>query len=90
MTPAQIIDAHPRARLACDRVAAVLRGERPDRVPFMDSYLEGFAERYRRERGLPPDASLAERFDHDLVLLAPSWDRGRARRGSWSWEAMDS
>ncbi len=66
-----LIDAHPRARLACDRVARVVRGQRPDRVPFIDSYWKEFGERYLRERGLPPGTSLAERFDHDLVLLAP-------------------
>jgi hypothetical protein len=66
-----LIDPHPRARLACDRVARVARGQTPDRVPFIDSYWEEFVQRYLRERGLPPDASMPEHFDHDLVLLAP-------------------
>lgn len=82
MTPAQIIDSHPRARLACDRVAAVVGGRKPDRVPFIDGYWPEFAERYRREHGLATDASLAELFDHDLVLLAPVM-------GPWPSEARE-
>lgn len=75
-TPAQIIQSSARARLACERVRAVVEGRTPDRVPFIDSYWESFARRYRADRGLPPDASLEEHFDHDLVLLAP-------RMGPW-------
>lgn len=66
-----IINAHPRAKLACDRVNAVINGRRPDRIPFIDNYWSEFRERYLRERGLPPDTSMSERFDHDLVILAP-------------------
>ena len=77
-----MIDSHPRACLARERVASVLRGATPDRVPFIDNYWEEFAARYRADRGLPPDASLAERFDHDLVLLAPTM-------GPWPSEAKE-
>ena len=66
-----IIDENPRAQAACRRVARVIRGEVPDRVPFIDHYWAEFAERYRRERGLPADTSLEERFDHDLWILDP-------------------
>lgn len=66
-----IINAHSRAKLACERVSAVLNGQVPDRVPFSDNYWLGFTERYLRERGLPPGSSLAEHFDHDLVVMAP-------------------
>jgi hypothetical protein len=66
-----LVDPHPRARQACARVAAVTRGGVPDRVPFIDSYWNEFADRYRRERGLPAEASLPERFDHDYCILAP-------------------
>ena len=62
-----IIHAHPRAKLAYDRVRAVVNGQRPDRVPFSDSFWQEFAHRYREDRGLPPDASLAERFDFDYA-----------------------
>jgi len=78
----RVIDAHPRAKLARERVARVVRGETPDRVPFIDSYWPEFADRYRAERGLAPEASLAERFDHDLVLLAPAM-------GPWPAEARE-
>ena len=66
----EIIDAHPRAKLATDRVRAVVNGGVPDRVPFFDSFWPEFAERYRKDRGLPPDASLAEHFDFDYVGTA--------------------
>lgn len=66
-----VIDANPRARLARERVRRVLGGDTPDRVPFYDNYWPEFAERYIRERGLAPGASLTEHFDHDLVLLVP-------------------
>jgi hypothetical protein len=71
-SPSAIISASPRATLACERVRAVLQGRIPDRVPFNDSYWEEFSDRYRTERGLPADASLEDRFDHDFVILAPN------------------
>ncbi|MFC1582820.1 uroporphyrinogen decarboxylase family protein [Planctomycetota bacterium] len=75
-----MIDAHPRARQACDRVSAVINGRTPDRIPFSDSYWAGFTENYRRERDLPADTSMREHFDHDLVILAPTM-------GPWPSEA---
>jgi hypothetical protein len=66
-----IINAYPRAKLACERTKAVINGRRPDRIPFSDNYWPGFVERYLRERSLPPDTSMAEYFDHDMVVLAP-------------------
>ena len=62
-----IISKHPRAQLAVDRVTAVINGKQPDRVPFSDGLWAEFAVRYRVDRGLPPDASMAERFDYDYT-----------------------
>ena len=67
-----IIDAHPRAKLAFDRVEAVTRGRIPDRVPFCDYFWPAFAKRYRRERNLAPEVTLAEHFDFDYQdTMAP-------------------
>ena len=62
----------PRARLAYQRIRAVIDRKQPDRVPFSDSYWHEFRTRYLRERGLSAKTSLAEHFDHDLVVLAPT------------------
>jgi hypothetical protein len=77
-----VIDSHARARLAKDRVAAVLYGGVPDRVPFIDNYWPEFTERYLRDRGLAQETSLPLHFDHDLVLLAPVM-------GPWPAEARE-
>jgi uroporphyrinogen decarboxylase len=78
----RLIDSHPRARIARDRVARVVHGGTPDRIPFVDNYWPEFAERYRVERNLSPGASLAERFDHDFALLTPVM-------GPWPSEARE-
>ncbi len=78
----RIIESHPRAALARERVQRVVSGRVPDRVPFIDHYWNEFAQRYVSDRGLPPDTSLEERFDHDLLLLAP-------RMGPWPREARE-
>lgn len=82
----RIIESHPRARLACDRVARVVRGGLPDRVPFIDSYWPEFTERYLGEHGLPPDTPMTERFDHDLLLLSPVMGPWPAQAGVLSRE----
>lgn len=63
------VQAHPRAKLAYDRIQAVINGQQPDRIPFSDSFWPAFTERYRQERGLPSDASLADHFDFDYAGL---------------------
>lgn len=78
-----IIHAHPRARLAFDRVEAVVHGRIPDRVPFCDFFWPEFVERYRKDRDLDANASLAEHFDFDYHdLLTP-------RHGPWPGRAGD-
>lgn len=72
----------PRARLAHARVRAVIDGQRPDRIPFYDSYWHEFRERYLQERGLPPETSLAEHFDHDIQVLTPVM-------GPWPGDRLD-
>ena len=79
-----IINSRDRAKLACERVQRVIDGDAPDRIPFFDSYWPEFETRYIRERGLSPDISLAEHFDHDLALLAPDmgpWPDDEAELG---------
>ena len=72
---------HPRALKAYERVRAVLSGEVPDRVPFIDNYWPQFRERYLAERGLPPATDLRERFDHDFVLMPPVMGPWPSRAG---------
>ncbi len=40
-----------------DRMNKALRHEEPDRVPISDFFWGGFVERWRKELGLPSDAS---------------------------------
>ena len=51
-----------------ERVATVLSGGVPDRVPIYDSYWGATIERWRRE-GLPHDVSPADYFEHDIVRI---------------------
>ena len=67
-----IINSHPRAKRACDRVRAVIDGTTPDRIPFFDSYWPAFESRYRSDRNLAAGLPLSEHFDHDYVILAPT------------------
>lgn len=77
----------PRARLAYERVRAAIDGKQPDRVPFHDHYWPGFRTRYLCERHLPPETSLQERFDHDLVVLAPVMGPWPSRSGEVGHDA---
>jgi uroporphyrinogen decarboxylase len=52
---------------AQERVARVLAGDVPDRVPMMDSYWETTVARWRRE-GLPPDVSPNTYFGTDEIV----------------------
>ena len=84
MSAASLVST-PRARLAVERVQAVLDGRCPDRIPFCDSYWPEFRTRYLRERGLPPGTSLATHFDHDFQEMAPTmgpWPSDRADLGA--------
>ena len=78
--PIEIINAHARARLACDRVRAVIHGRQPDRIHFCDSPWAEFTQRYLRERGLPAETSIAEHFDFDYTIMQPE-------TGPWPSEA---
>lgn len=51
-----------------ERVAAVMSGGEPDRVPYQDSYWATTVERWQRE-GLPADVSPAEHFGCEIVRL---------------------
>ncbi len=51
-----------------ERVATILSGGVPDRVPIYDSYWGATIERWRRE-GLPQDVSPADYFEHDIVRI---------------------
>ena len=78
----KVAEFGPRARLAYERVRAVIDGKQPDRVPFSDSYWPEFRTRYLCDRGLPAETSLQERFDHDLVVLAPVMGPWPAQSGT--------
>jgi len=53
---------------ARERVAKVLRGERPDRVPIHESFWEATANAWRQE-GLPEDVSPDDYFTTEIRLL---------------------
>jgi len=54
-----------------ERVLATLKFEKPDRVPIYDSFWEEFVEAWRREKGLPNEADIADYYGLDLVVVVP-------------------
>jgi hypothetical protein len=54
-----------------ERVLAALKFEKPDRVPIYDSFWEEFVEAWRREKGLPNEADIADYYGLDLVVVVP-------------------
>jgi len=52
-----------------ERIAAILRGEVPDRIGTFDSYWEETLERWRQE-GMPENTKPEEYFDHDFRLFS--------------------
>ena len=57
-----------------ERMAKALSHQEPDRVPVSDFYWGGFVERWRKELGLPPDASPYHHYDLDWIVTVPNMD----------------
>ncbi len=57
-----------------DRMNKALRHEEPDRVPISDFFWGSFAERWRRELGLPADANPYYHYDLDWIVTVPNMD----------------
>ncbi len=57
-----------------DRMNQALRHEEPDRVPISDFFWGSFIERWRRDLGLPADASPYYRYDLDWIVTVPNMD----------------
>ncbi|MCX6906042.1 MAG: hypothetical protein NTW03_21695 [Verrucomicrobia bacterium] len=61
-------------RRKLERMNKALRHEEPDRVPISDFFWGGFTERWRRELGLPADASPYYHYDLDWIVTVPNMD----------------
>jgi len=57
-----------------DRMNRALRHEEPDRVPISDFFWGSFTERWRRDLGLPSDASPYYHYDLDWIVTLPNMD----------------
>jgi hypothetical protein len=57
-----------------ERMNKALRHEEPDRVPISDFFWGAFLERWRRELGLPADASPLSHYDLDWTVITPNLD----------------
>jgi uroporphyrinogen decarboxylase len=57
-----------------DRVRRALSFQEPDRVPRFDLYWKEFVDLWSREKGLGPDASIADYYDLDLASCVPNID----------------
>lgn len=64
----------PNTLKKLDRMNAALRHEEPDRVPISDFFWGAFVERWRRELGLPADASPLTHYDLDWTVITPNLD----------------
>ncbi|MCX6929667.1 MAG: hypothetical protein NT154_41600 [Verrucomicrobia bacterium] len=57
-----------------ERLNKALRHEEPDRVPIGDFFWGGFTRRWRKELGLPDDASPYYHYDLDWIVTVPNMD----------------
>ena len=57
-----------------ERMNKALSHQEPDRVPISDFFWGGFTERWRRELGLPADASPYYHYDLDWIVTVPNMD----------------
>jgi hypothetical protein len=64
----------PNTLRKLERMNAALRHQNPDRVPISDFFWGGFTERWRRELGLPADASPYYHYDLDWIVTVPNMD----------------
>jgi hypothetical protein len=56
------------------RMRTALSHQEPDRVPISDFFWGGFIRRWRRELGLPDDASPYYHYDLDWIATVPNMD----------------
>ena len=59
------------AMSAEERVLAVFRFEKPDRMPRYDSYWDEFIEMWRTERNPPEDAEIRSYYGMDIEIVIP-------------------
>jgi uroporphyrinogen decarboxylase len=57
-----------------ERMNCALRHQEPDRVPVSDFFWGSFIERWRRELGLPADATPYYHYDLDWIVTVPNMD----------------
>jgi len=57
-----------------ERMNAALAHREPDRVPISDFFWGGFIERWRKELGLPDDASPYYHYDLDWIVTVTNMD----------------
>jgi hypothetical protein len=57
-----------------ERMNKALHHEEPDRVPISDFFWGAFVERWRRELGLPRDATPLSHYDLDWTVITPNLD----------------
>ncbi len=60
--------------LKLERMNKTLRHKEADRVPVSDFFWGSFLERWRRELGLPKDASIYKYYDLDWIATIPNMD----------------
>ncbi len=61
-------------RRKLERLNAALQHREPDRVPVSDFFWGGFTRRWRKELGLPDDASPYYHYDLDWIVTVPNMD----------------
>ena len=59
------------AMTSTQRVLAALDFRRPDRVPRYDNYWPEFIDAWRAEKGLPPEADIAQHYGLDVQIVIP-------------------
>ena len=57
-----------------DRMNKAMRHEEPDRIPVSDFFWGAFLERWREEKGLPPDTDIYTYYDLDWIVTVPNMD----------------
>ena len=57
-----------------DRVLKTLSFQEPDRIPRFDLFWQEFLDKWAKEKGLGPGASINEYYDFDIALCVPNED----------------
>lgn len=64
----------PNALVKLERMRKALSHQEPDRVPISDFFWGGFLRRWRRDLGLPENASPYYHYDLDWIVTVPNMD----------------